>query len=318
MRDWPSVNVIVPVLNGERILGDCLRALQAQTYPGTVQPVVINDGSTDRTSEVARRFSGVQLIEQTNQGRAAARNAGIAASNAEVLAFTDADCAPRPDWLEKLVIRVRDSTRRGIVGGAIVLPPASNLWQRLDHQAWAHSIGPEASAGPTLFGSTANMCLPRTLFDEVGGFDERLRGSEDSDLAFRVHQAGYENYFEPAAVVEHHPPRATFAAFLRQRFNYGKWTIQTVLRHKPLPPYSWMFPNSRVCLLLLWPAFAVLATVFTVMRNVRHDPSVLWLSPLHLVGRTAEYLGTVTGCGEYQKEFQQSGGASSRKEGERC
>jgi len=316
MSDWPSVTVIVPVLNGEQTIGACLQALRTQTYPGRMQPVVINDGSTDRTSNVARGFTEAQVIDQANRGRAAARNRGIAESAGEVLAFTDADCVPRPDWLETLVRRLRERERRGIVGGAIAIPPAANLWQRLDHQAWAHSTGPAAPAGPTLFGSTANMCLWRKVFTAVGGFDFRLRGSEDSDLAFRVHLAGYENFFEPAAVVEHRHPRTTLTSFLRQRYNYGKWTIQTVLKHKPLPPYSRMFPNNRLLLALLWPAYTVLATGFTVLRAWRAEPSVIWLSPLHGIGRAVEYLGTVAGCGEYQRKFGPAGRERREKGGE--
>ena len=117
MSDWPSVTVIVPVLNGEQTIGACLQALRTQTYPGRMQPVVINDGSTDRTSNVARGFTEAQVIDQANRGRAAARNRGIAESAGEVLAFTDADCVPRPDWLETLVRRLRERERRGIVGG---------------------------------------------------------------------------------------------------------------------------------------------------------------------------------------------------------
>ena len=301
----PSVNVIIPVLNGERTLVQCLRAIARQTYGGRVMPVVINDGSTDRTSEIARSFINVHLVEQENKGRAVARNAGIAVSDAEIIAFTDADCIPAETWLAVLVEQlIKQGKKCGIVGGSVVIPAKSNLWQKLDHQAWAHSIGPDAPCGKTLFGSTANMCMLRSVFDEVGGFDERLKGGEDSDLAFRVHKSGYENYFEPKAVVVHDHPRKTFAAFIKQRFNYGKWIIQAVLKHKPLPPYSWMFPNSRILLFLLWPAYAVLATVFTVLRNWKRDLSVIWLFPLHLLGRLAEYLGTVAGCGEYQKKFQ--------------
>jgi cellulose synthase/poly-beta-1,6-N-acetylglucosamine synthase-like glycosyltransferase len=161
------------------------------------------------------------------------------------------------------------------------------------------------------------MALYRTVFNEVGGFDSRLRGSEDSDLAFRIHRAGYENFFEPKAIVMHDPPRTTLGAFLRQRFNYGRWTIQTVLKHKPLPPYSWMFPNNRLLLALLWPCYALLATAFTVMRNFPHDVSVLWLSPLHLLGRIWEYFGTLVGCGDYQRLF--GAAAESRAQGDsRC
>lgn len=304
MEGLPSVSVIIPVLNGGDVLGNCLKALKAQTYEGQVEIVVVNDGSTDQSSAVAKKFEGINLIEQENQGRAIARNCGVAGSSGRIIAFTDADCVPKPDWLEKLVCCLTKNNKRGIVSGSVTISSSANLWQRLDHQAWAHSIGPKAPAGKTLFGSTANMCLLRSVFDKVGGFDERLLGSEDSDLAFRVHQAGYENYFEPTAVVEHDHPRKTFKAFIKQRFNYGRWTIQTVLKHKPLPPYSWLFPNNQALLFLLWPLYAVLATLFTVLRNWQKDLPVVWLCPFHLLGRLAEYLGTVSGCGEYQKKFQ--------------
>jgi GT2 family glycosyltransferase len=317
MMKHPAVNVIIPVLNGAGTLRACLKALREQTYQGDIIPVVINDGSTDNTAEVAGEFPKVRLLEQENRGRAAARNRGIAASDAQIIAFTDADCVPQKDWLEKLIARLQEHERRGVVSGSVALPASSNLWQRLDHQAWAHSIGPEAPAGPTIFGSTANMALLRTVFNAVGGFDPRLRGSEDSDLAFRIYGGGYENFFEPGAVVMHDHPRTTLGAFLRQRFNYGRWTIQTVLKHKPLPPYSWMFPNNRFLLFLLWPCYALLATAFTVLRNLPRDLSVLWLSPLHLLGRIWEYLGTVAGCGDYQRLFGKDAG--SRAQGDpRC
>jgi glycosyltransferase involved in cell wall biosynthesis len=305
----PSVTVIIPALNGEQTLGPCLRAVLEQRYGGRIETVVINDGSTDATSSLAKSFPGVVVLDQQNRGRSAARNRGAAESSGEIIAFTDADCLPRKEWVEKLVARLLMLEKGGIVGGAMVLPKNANLWQRIDHQAWAHSTGPEAPAGPSLLASTANMCMFRNVFKEAGGFDERFSGSEDSDLALRVHRAGHRNYFEPAAVVEHHHPRTTFRAFFRQRYNYGKWTIQTVLRHRPLTPYSWMFPNNRALLALFWPGYALLATGFTVLRAWRSDVSVLWLSPLHLMGRLVEYLGTVAGCAEYQRKFAGNGRA---------
>lgn len=304
MRNLPSVNVIIPVLNGGHIIGKCLQAVLTQSYEGQILPVVINDGSADNTSAVARAFDKVKVIDQENMGRASARNRGISESSGEVIAFTDADCVPRSDWLENLVGCMLQTDSCGIVGGAMTIPKSANLWQRLDNQCWAHSTGPDSPAGPTLFGSTANMCLFRSVYESVGGFDERLLGSEDSDLAFRVHSAGYVNYFEPAAVVEHDHPRTTMAAFFRQRYNYGKWTIQTVLKHRPLPPYSWMFPDNRLLLALLWPLYAILSTGFTVSRVWRKDLSVLWLMPLLFLGRVIEYYGTIWGCAEYQRKIK--------------
>ena len=293
----------MPVLNGQKTLPLCLNALKAQDYAGPLRVVVINDGSTDQTARIAASYDNVLLINQKNQGRAAARNNGIEASSAEVIAFTDGDCAPRPDWLRNLVGRLLSSVQHGVVGGSVALPEDANLWQRLDHQAWAHSTGPEAPSGQSLLASTANMCIRRRVFEQVGGFNKLLKGSEDSDLALRVHKSGYVNYFEPRAVVVHHHPRNTLASFMRQRFNYGKWTIQTVLLHKPLTPYSWMFFDSPVFLALLWPLYSVLATGFTVLKAGRSDLSALWLSPLHLLGRCMEYLGVIKGSLRYRKKF---------------
>lgn len=301
---YPSVTIIIPVLNGESIIGKCLRAIEKQTYKGKIQTVVINDGSTDNTSQVVQQFSGVKLIEQENRGRAAARNRGISESTGDIIVFTDSDCIPDTHWLEKLIERLLEKENRGVISGSITIPEDANLWQLIDHQAWAHSTGPEDPAGPTLFGSTANMCIFRQVFNQVDGFDNKLLGSEDSDLTLRVHKAGYENFFDPSAMIEHHHPRTSMVSFMKQRYNYGKWTIQTVLKHKPLTQYSWIFPKNRILLTLFWPAYAIMATMFTIKRLFPKDRSVLFFAPIHFAGRLAEYMGTIKGCGEYLEKYE--------------
>ncbi|HEX5852076.1 MAG TPA: glycosyltransferase, partial [Solirubrobacteraceae bacterium] len=86
----PSVSVIVPVYMGERFLADALDSVAAQTY-APLETIVVDDGSPDRSAEIAAGRPGVRLIRQKNQGVAAARNAGLAAARGELLAFLDQD-----------------------------------------------------------------------------------------------------------------------------------------------------------------------------------------------------------------------------------
>jgi len=90
------VSVIVPAYNAARTLGACLEALGQQTMPREQYEIIlVDDGSTDDTAQIAGRYAGVKVLKLArNRGAAAARNAGIAAAQGELLLFTDADCIP--------------------------------------------------------------------------------------------------------------------------------------------------------------------------------------------------------------------------------
>src|SRR4051812_7319537 len=98
----PLVSVVIPAFNAERFLGEALASVSAQTY-APVETIVVDDGSSDGTAEVARAHPEVALIEQENSGPAAARNRGFAASRGEFIAFHDSDDLMTPD---KLAVQV--------------------------------------------------------------------------------------------------------------------------------------------------------------------------------------------------------------------
>jgi glycosyltransferase involved in cell wall biosynthesis len=98
----PSVSVIVPVYKGERFLAEALESVAAQTY-APLETIVVDDGSPDRSAEIAAGRAGVQVVRQANQGVAAARNAGLAVARGELVAFLDQD----DQWLpQKLALQV--------------------------------------------------------------------------------------------------------------------------------------------------------------------------------------------------------------------
>src|SRR3546814_6140497 len=99
-----QVAVVIPVWNGEAVLGRCLDALARQTLPrGAYQIIVVDNGSSDATRKIARSYAGVELLEEPQPGSYVARNRGIERVRAPIMAFTDADCEPATDWLERIL-----------------------------------------------------------------------------------------------------------------------------------------------------------------------------------------------------------------------
>ena len=115
----PTVSIVLGVYNGAEIIGDCLESLLNQNYPADAYDIiVVENGSTDNTTEVVKRYP-VRLFHNSVRGLAPARNTGISQSNADIIAFTDADCIADPNWLSALVKPYADPEVGG-VGGAIL------------------------------------------------------------------------------------------------------------------------------------------------------------------------------------------------------
>lgn len=191
------IAVIVPVLNGAHLIEGCLRALAGQTLDHRQYVViVVDDGSTDGTQAIVRHIAAnaranIRLIERPHAGPAAARNAGLAASDSDIVAFTDADVEVAPDWLERAVARLEaDPTLTGIEGRTI----AKGIPGTFTHQM-------ENERGQLYM--TCNMIYRRGAL--AGGFDERFRMAflEDSDVAFGVLDRGGTIEFAPDVLARH-------------------------------------------------------------------------------------------------------------------
>lgn len=181
----PRVSVIVPAFNAESVLAEAIRSVDEQGYDD-LEIAIVDDGSTDGTAAVAAALGGrVRCLRQENRGPSAARNAGLAATAGEIVAFLDADDL----WPERsLEVRLeflaskRDCT---IVSGRV-----RDLWpdllgpgrHQLDPPRAVHSF----NVGCALF--------RRSLFGAIGGFDETLRYGEDVDLLVRAAARGLRRH----------------------------------------------------------------------------------------------------------------------------
>jgi O-antigen biosynthesis protein len=226
---YPKVSVVVACYNGGRTLQPCLDSLGRLNYP-SYQVIVVNDGSTDITAQVASLYKNFHTLSQTHLGLSAARNAGIFAGDGEVVAFTDADCRADEDWLYYLVGDLLKGAFVGM-GGHNFLPPDDSA------VAAAVMVSPGGPAHVMLTDRQAehipgcNMAFYKWALIEIGGFDPIFhRAGDDVDLCWRLQERGYRIGFSPPGFVWH-CRRSTVPAYLRQQSGYGEAEAMLVRRH---------------------------------------------------------------------------------------
>jgi glycosyltransferase involved in cell wall biosynthesis len=200
MVDAPVASVIVPARDAARTLGEVLDALGRQTVPrDTFEVIVVDNRSTDATSEVAAAHGADQVLREETPGAAAARNRGIQAARGPVLAFLDADCLPDPGWLQAGLARL-DETGAGLVGGRVDTRPGPGpawlaYYDRLSYVRQAERI---AQSG---LSATACLFVRRDVIDRIGPFRPELRAAEDDEFCLRAAASGFTvAYAEGAAV----------------------------------------------------------------------------------------------------------------------
>jgi GT2 family glycosyltransferase len=216
---WPRVSVAVCTRNGAATLGDCLDGLLELEYLD-VEVIVVDDGSTDATPEIAARYP-FRLIRTEPGGLSAARNRGLDAATGDIVAYIDDDARPDPHWLVYLAATLMASDHAGAGGPNIAPADAGSVAQCVDN----------VPGGPThvlLSDRVAehipgcNMAFRRDRLVAIGGFDEQFHvAGDDVDVCWRLQEQGWTLGFSPAAVVFHRR-RASVRGFLRQQRGYGR------------------------------------------------------------------------------------------------
>jgi len=174
------VSLIIPLHQGERFIAEAVAsALEQEERAAEI--IVVDDGSTDRGPGIARRIPGVTYLEQPNRGPAAARNAGIRAATADLIAFLDQDDLLRPAALRRHreTLAAMPEAMLSVCKQRIGLLPGESLprWQR------AELVGTDVLAW-----TPSCICCRRQVFEELGRFDEVLKATSDLEW-FRVFRA---------------------------------------------------------------------------------------------------------------------------------
>jgi glycosyltransferase involved in cell wall biosynthesis len=218
-RPWPSVSVVVASYNGAATLGQCLSSLERLSYPD-YEVIVVDDGSTDATGDIARRHRVRYVRSDRNGGLSRARNLGIEAARGEIIAFIDCDAYADPDWLRFLVLSLVEHGAAG-TGGPNLSPPEDGFLARCVNHAPGnptHVLLDDVLAEHV---PGCNMAFRKDALQKIGLFNPTHRtAGDDVEICWKLQVHDERIAFSPAAIVWHHR-RGTIRAFMKQQMGYG-------------------------------------------------------------------------------------------------
>ncbi len=229
MERWPTLSVVICAYNAAGTLGECLAHTCALDYPA-LDIVVVDDGSTDATADIARRHHRARLLSIPHGGLSVARNEGFRAARGSIVAYLDSDAYPTPEWPYYLALGF-DGRRIGGVGGPNVPPPDEPLGGQVVAQAPGGPVQVLLADDRAEHIPGCNMAFWKDVLTEVGGFDPVYTSAgDDVDLCWKVLDRGWEIGYHPAALVWHHR-RVGLRAYLRQQRGYGRAEAMVQARH---------------------------------------------------------------------------------------
>lgn len=292
MRPDDLVTVVIPTLNEERSLSACLDSVLSQTYDN-IEVIVADGGSTDRTRDLVAAYAEsdprVRLIDNPRKVPPAALNEAVRVMGSDWLVRIDGHSTVAPDYVERAVGHLRAGEWGGVGGrkDAVGLTGQG--------RAIAAALGSRFGVGNSTYhhGTSSQVvdhvpfgAYPKTVIEEVGGWDESLPTNEDYEFDHRVRSTGRELLFDPAMVIAWEC-RPTIRAFWRQYRRYGRGKASVVRLH----------PGSTKARHLAAPGLVALLVAAVVVLPWRPKWALVAVSPylLALGMATATTLPKVSG-----------------------
>ena len=275
----PRISVVIPNLNSQMI-DQTLTSLRQQTFDlSQAEVLVVGLDGPGLVQEDAL----VRMISTSNPASpSVARNMGIRHAAGDIICFTDADCIAEPDWLAQFATAFADSMM-DVVGGGVMFE-SDNYWTLCDNISWFHSYLVSARPGSRDLLPTLNLCVRREVIDAAGFLNEDYpkAAGEDAEWTTRMRQAGFALYFNPQAVIYHHPSRARFADIWRHAHMYGYYSVKVNRIFTDFLNISSIFRIWWVLLLTaplssLWATLCIFMKDVTMWRYIYALPGI-WLS----------------------------------------
>jgi len=231
----PGISVVIPAFNEAAGIAATVRSMVASNYPGELEVIVVDDGSTDDTANIVRRLRlpGVRIISQANAGKPAALNRGIAEAWFNILVLVDGDTIFGRNALLRLALRLRDP-HVGAVSGNTKVANRNGLLGRWQHLEYVMGFNLERrmfdvlGTIPTVPGAIG--AFKRATLADVGGLSGETL-AEDTDLTMAICRSGWDVVYEPRALAWTEAP-SSLRQLWRQRYRWCYGTMQSMWKHK--------------------------------------------------------------------------------------
>ena len=261
---FQPVSVILPILNEERDLNQCITAILQQDYPADIEIILALGPSTDKTTLIAEKLSAadkrIKLVNNPSGQTATGLNLAIKESSYEILCRIDGHSEISSTYI-KTAVEIMNNQGAVNVGGMMFADSEKGL-QRTIAQAMRSKLG----VGSSKFHNGGSAGESETVYLgtfkklavlAVGGFDERYIRAQDWELNYRLRKNGGLIWFDPRLVVTYRP-RNTFRKLAKQYFQYGRWRRVITRQHQNTTNFRYLAPPIAVLIILLSVFFAVL------------------------------------------------------------
>lgn len=269
---FPPVSVILPILNEERDLSNCISAILQQDYPSDIEVILALGPSKDKTTKIAEKLSAldsrIKLVSNPTGQTAVGLNLAIKISSNEIICRIDGHSEISKDYV-KTAVEILQKKNAVNVGGLMHADSDSGL-QRVVAQAMRSKLG----VGPSKFHTGGSAGESDTVYLgtykksavlAAGGFDERYIRAQDWELNYRLRKNGGLIWFDPRLQVTYRP-RSTFNKLAKQYFQYGRWRRVISRQHR-----------NTVNFRYLAPPFAVVANTLSIFFTITINP--LFIAP---------------------------------------
>ena len=270
---FPPVSVILPILNEERDLSNCISAILQQDYPSEIEVILALGPSEDKTTQIAEKLSAsdsrIKLVSNPTGQTAVGLNLAIKVSSNEIICRIDGHSEISNDYI-KTAVEILQQKNAVNVGGLMYADSDSGL-QRVVAQAMRSKLG----VGPSKFHTGGSAGESDTVYLgtykkaavlAAGGFDERYIRAQDWELNYRLRKNGGLIWFDPRLQVTYRP-RSTFKKLAKQYFQYGRW--RRVISRQHINTVNFRY---------LAPPFAVATNTLSIFFSIIISP--LFITPL--------------------------------------
>lgn len=229
-----KLSVVIPAFNEEKYIGACLEEVITTAGNDVYEIIVVDNASTDKTAQVAKKYKGVKVVRENRKGLTRARQAGLLAAKGDLIAYIDADTHVKPGWFHKVIKEFEGNPRLVCLSAPYNLYDVSKLKRVLVWSWWNLLAYPTYKLLMQYMVLGANFVAKRSVLLKIGGFDEDVAFyGEDTNIARRLHKVGKVKFLRKS-LVNSSARRIEAEGMIRIGLKYGFNFISEIVRHKPL------------------------------------------------------------------------------------